>query len=208
MSTDADSEKVPPGCFASAFELDPTTQDVMVVLMSREENGYALDWNAAYMLPSSVVKATCRTDGVFQMVWNDAWQSRMSERQWHKSLHKANKSIHEWLADEGVSQVRGKQQQLRSCAETAKDRLKNLFEGQLVLFDGTVAEVRGLEKDCGEDNVCVLRYTHVSMDSSCASASTWRLEHHTRVEVTARSNVNPVDWSWDASTVTVTVHIV
>ena len=32
-------DELPPGCFASAFELDPSTQHVMVVLMSQEESG-------------------------------------------------------------------------------------------------------------------------------------------------------------------------
>lgn len=51
--------------------------------------------------------------------------------------------------------------------------------------------------------VHVLPYSQVSMDSPCSS--TWRLEHRTWLEETARSSLSPVDWTWNSKTVTGTV---
>lgn len=196
---------LPPGCYASAFELDAATQCIMVVLMSPTEKGHVLDWNAAYMLPASVCKANL-LQGIFQMVWsNGCWQSCMSSGQWQKHLQKADASVSHWLAEKGGSQVRAKQAHMQSSAAAAKLRLQSLFEGQIVLCSGKVAEVRGLEKRCGEDKVHVLPYTQVSMDSP--SSSTWRLEHGTWLEETDRSSLSTVDWTWNSKSVTVTVHI-
>lgn len=206
--TTVTSHTSPHSCFASAFELDPATQCVMVVLMSptEEANTYTLDWNAAYMVPAHV----CNTNllqGIYQMAWNDRkWKSTMPPDQHEKHLQKATKSVHSWLTDKGVNEnAPAKKEFMQASATSARDRLHNFFEGQIVLHHGVVVEVRGLEKNGREHDMWVLPYTFVRMDSQ--RTSTWRLRHGTILQATVRSSLTPVDWSWNNKTATVRVHI-
>ena len=94
---------------------------------------------------------------------------------------------------------------MQASATSARDRLHNFFEGQIVLHHGVVVEVRGLEKNGREHDMWVLPYTFVRMDSQ--RTSTWRLRHGTILQATVRSSLTPVDWSWNNKTATVRVHI-
>ena len=103
--------------------------------------------------------------------------------------------VHEWLSEQGASQVRQKQKHLAEIKAATADRLKQGYEGQVVMVDGTVAEVRGLmtpECTSSADSVCVLPYDLVSRESR--SQTTWQLSHTAQLKLVKEDELRLVDW--------------
>ena len=120
-------------------------------------------------------------------------------------LKTATSSVHEWLKSTGCGQgVRAKKARLKTAQADGVARLSMLYEGQLVLVDGIVAEVRNLEKAHNE-SIFVLPYTLIAHETP--SSSKWHLAHHNKLHEVPRSAVLPVDWTWNSAAGVVTVHM-
>ena len=168
--------------FASAFDSDPATGDVMVVLMKEQAGAaadklrYKPDWQAVFMLPPDVVRGA-RLQGMFELVWDDGWTTNLTKEEMVGLSKKADEAVQAWLASEGLSQVRAKEQRVAAARKAGCERVQGLYEGQIVvLSDGSVGEVRGLEwsRHVGSE-VGILPYELVRMQSR--SSSEWCLRH-------------------------------
>ena len=195
--------------FAKAFDIDPCTASVLVVLMTLDNGVHHVDWNAAYMLPRAIVEPNLLR-GIWQLVWKDdntgtGYVTRMPTTHQEKQLQNVTLALHKWLKDAGCGQgVRAKKARLKHAQTEGISRLTALYEGQLVLVDGIVAEVRGLEKAHGEF-VFVLPYSLVKHETP--SSSLWHLTHQSKLRTVPRSSVLPADWTWHATAGCATVHI-
>ena len=191
--------------FASVFDRDPATGDVVVVLMTEDgNNGWLPDWKAAYMIPSDVVEA-CKLKGILSMVWDGAagtWRNSMSSSLYEKQKTKGKEAMVSWFDNKDAHNVRTKKELLSASLRAAQERLKQLYEGQMIMYDGHLAEVRGLEK-ADESQVFVLPYEHV--ENLSTSSSAWKLSATSRVQRVSRTAVSPVDWKVDWKTMTVTM---
>ena len=177
--------------------------------MTLSNGVHHLDWDAAYMLPRTVVHPSLLR-GIWQMVWSDSnasagWVTRMPIVHQQMLLKTATSSVHEWLKSTGCGQgVRAKKARLKTAQADGVARLSMLYEGQLVLVDGIVAEVRNLEKAHNE-SIFVLPYTLIAHETP--SSSKWHLAHHNKLHEVPRSAVLPVDWTWNSAAGVVTVHM-
>ena len=158
-----------------------------------------LDWEAAFQLPTSVVDA-CRLQGVWDMVWKDdgsdsGWESMLSSSQYEKRLRKGAEAVQDWLKTEGASQVRQKQKLLAATNAAATQRLSSGYEGQVVLANGAVSEVRGLLTPVvksSADSVYVLAYELVSRTSR--SQTIWQLSHSAQIKLVKTEDLQLVEW--------------
>ena len=180
-----------PATFASAFELDPSTSTIMVVLMQQAQGGYELDWNAAYMLPVAVVRAA-QLNGLWDLSWDDhaaCWLPSSIDRHSQQRVAKleaVTNALRQWWKKD-------RRGALASAQKAARVRLQGRFEGQLVLHDGQVMEVRGLER-ASRDTITVLPYELID-GSPSPSRSLWQLRHNSELKSVPRHGLRSVDWT-------------
>ena len=194
-------------CLASAFELDPASNNVLVVLMSEDGDGaWVPDWKDVYMVPDNVVQA-CKLQGMMSLIWDGnkgVWQCSSMTAQMHQRMRmKAKEAMLAWFKRQGGHNVRTKKQVVANSYAAATERVRNLYEGQLVLLGGAeVAEVRGLERG-DEAHVLVLPYEH--LENVTKTSSKWKLSATSEVRKVRRSDVQQVEWRVEKKTAIVIV---
>ena len=198
-----------PSVFAAAYDTDPATGDVLVVLMSEATSVgprkvWKPNWDSVYMLPQWLVKQ-CRLEGMLNLSWTDGWAHSVNSDKLKQLAVRADKAVQSWLAQEGLKQLRAKVERVAAAHKAGLARLKQLYEGQVVVMaSGTVAEVRGLERS-SDTEVSVLPYDLVEILTP--NQSVWRLQHASTLQRCRRSDLQPADWTWNPMSVSITVHV-
>ena len=122
-----------------------------------------------------------------------------------KHLQATLHEIQEWFEMEDVVKIAQKASRLVEAKKDGAHRLTTFYEGQVVLLDGVVGEIRGLEAN-SKVEINFLPYTMVAMVSS--STSIWKLDHGTKLRKGRRKDVTFVAWVvHDALATTIRVHI-
>jgi hypothetical protein len=201
----SENRGTPPTCFATALDLDPGTGDVLVVLMTEAADGaWVHDWKATYMVPDEVV-SSCALRGMLSMVWDNdraGWITGMNASMHDMQMRKATEATAAWFNNKGGHDAKTKQKILSEAHRAAASRMLAGYEGQVVLADGHVAEVRGLEK-ADEQFVYVLPYEHIRQVT--ATSSEWKLLATSHLLKARRTSVKPVAWSVHMTTMITTV---